>query len=168
MIKKIVYSFIMFLCVLVVAGCNTLPRDAGAASPGVSAGIKARVSPKKLKNLLDDKRAELEDSQWDIEVTSQEGAGYVKDMLNFEDEKFISREFTAKGFGPVAYSLTYRDSGVFVFETMQESEVEGTVFWRGEFGPDGDVIRGTISQVYSDGKTKDLFFSGIKMREDKL
>ncbi|MEK7849673.1 MAG: hypothetical protein AAB213_02475 [Candidatus Omnitrophota bacterium] len=124
-----------------------------------------KTGDKKVKEALAQKRAELENTSWNIELISsaKEGTKSI-DVLTFKDNQVTSRDFLARGFNPTNYTLTMGDDGTIVLETMQTSEKEGTVFWRGELGQENTgtkTLRGMISHITLDQQAHDMSFSGV-------
>jgi hypothetical protein len=124
-----------------------------------------KTGDKKSKEALAQKRLDLENTSWNIELISsaKEGTKSI-DVLTFKDNQLLSRNFSARGFNPTNYTLTMGDDGTIVLETMQTSEKEGTVFWRGEFGQENTgtkTLRGMISHITPDQQAHDMSFSGV-------
>ena len=123
-----------------------------------------KTSDKKVKEALDQKRAELKNTSWNIElIASVKDGTKSADILTFEDNQLSSRNFLARGFNPTNYTLTMGDDGTIVVETMQTSEKEGTVFWRGEFIKEANLLRGMVSHITPDQQAHDLSFSGVQV-----
>ena len=124
---------------------------------------KKKSDLKRTKELLDQKRLELENTQGDIAVKLSSGEKKVDDGLVFKNTQFSSREVELRGFKAVSYSLALQDDGTVIFETMQSSEEGGTIFWKGEISPDNVSVRGMLSEVAVDQSSQDLYFSGSKV-----
>ncbi len=124
------------------------------------------LNSEKNKKELELRRQELEGSRWDIVVKTSSGQDQFSDRLIFEDKKFSSETFSSNGFVPVQYSLSMNNDGIVVFETMQAGKNGGVLFWKAEFGKDGDTLKGILSQVFEDQAGQDLYFSGRKSAEN--
>lgn len=127
---------------------------------------KKKSDLKKAKELLDQKRLDLENTQWDVALKLPSGEKKADDRLVFKNAQFSSRELELKGFKPASYSLALQDDGTVVFETMQPSEKEGTVFWKGEFSSDNASLHGMLSEVFADQSSRDIYFLGSKVPQD--
>jgi hypothetical protein len=150
----------IFVC---LAPHEALAKTKIGAPPPAESTLKApKIDPKKVKEMLAKKRTDLENTSWNIQVTtSGKENRKSEDVLFFKDNQVASQELLAKGFKPTNYTLTLTDDGVIVFETMQTHPKDGTVFWRGELGQ-GNAMKGMISRISSDQKTQDYYFSGIQ------
>ncbi len=150
------------LVVGAVIGCMatmvTATEDSGSrqATPAIA------PAPVRPHGPEDDVRAELNGTQWAIELRSlstPENAKTQKDTIRFEADSKISSDRFAKGGYPQSnYTLTIGDDGVPVWETMQTKEGEGVMFWRGECH--GSIMRGVVSKHPLEGATEDLSFVG--------
>lgn len=106
------------------------------------------------------KKEALNNTQWDIVVSSLSGKGSSqKDTLIFKENKFLSENFNKLGFGASNFTLTVEDAGSSVVETMQSSEKEGMVFWRVEVDAPVAIVKGVISRQLSGNKTEDFSFT---------
>lgn len=120
------------------------------------------AKPKKdsTDKLLETKRKSLNNTQWDIDAVPLSGKGPKQpDVLVFRENKFSSEYFTKSGFGASNYTLSVLEDGVAVFETMQTSEKEGIVFWRGECDAAMASCKGVLSRQLPNNKTEDYSFA---------
>jgi hypothetical protein len=165
--KKIILAVVVAFVFLGSTGKEVWARAKKTQSSQSTAVKNKKLSPKKIKEILEQKRLELENTLWDVEMKLASGEKKMTDRLIFKDKQFSSEGLALGGFKPASYSLTMKDDGVIVFETMQPGENGGTVFWKGEFGPDNISVRGITSQVSPDQTSQDLYFSGLKVQENK-
>ncbi|MBI5873389.1 MAG: hypothetical protein HZB36_04510 [Candidatus Omnitrophica bacterium] len=165
--KKIIVAVVVAVFILGFTGKEVWARAKKTQSSQGAVEKNKKLSSKKTKELLEQKRLELENTSWDVEMKLASGEKKMTDRLIFKDKQFSSEGFVLGGFKPTSYSLTMKDDGVIVFETMQPGENGGTVFWKGEFGPDNISVRGITSQVSPDQTSQDLYFSGLKVQEKK-
>lgn len=133
-----------------------------AASEAKASQEPSRASQKELDKMRaqrDKKRGELNNFQWNVDVTPISGKGEKrKDALVFLENKFTSDEFSKIGFQPSNYTLTIQDGGMVVVETMQTEEKEGAIFWRIEFDAALANCRGVYSRQLAGGKGEDYSF----------
>jgi len=167
LMKKIICFVSVIVLVFTIAGSEAFARS--KKSKEITAAQKKNVTPQKVKDMIARKRASLENTSWDVQITASTGEKKESDVIVFKDKKFSAQGPSAKGFAPVDYSLNLKDgdSGQAVLETMQYSEKEGTIFWRIEFALDDMSFRGMFSEVYPDQKSQDLYCSGSKILQDK-
>ena len=64
-----------------------------------------------------------------------------------------------KGFPTTNFTLTVQEDGVVVWETMQTSEKSGIAFWRGEFDPKMESMRGVVSYQPDKKSKQDYSFT---------
>ncbi|MGH7412122.1 MAG: hypothetical protein ACREJ6_13820 [Candidatus Methylomirabilis sp.] len=102
----------------------------------------------------------LDGTRWRIEMTAPSIKAPAEDQIHFEKGKFTSPIFEPKGFSASNYTLTEQDGAPLIWETMQTSETEGTLSWRGELG--GDIMRGVASWQKPDGTVVNYTFTGRK------
>jgi REP element-mobilizing transposase RayT len=101
---------------------------------------------------------ELDGTEWTIQIKSGTQKPYARfDKIRFTDGRFSSRYFSSRGFAPSNYTLTIRDGGVFIWETMQTSEGQGVVFWRAETTAEG-IMKGKITIQPRDDSPEDFYF----------
>ena len=105
----------------------------------------------------------LDGTQWQIKLTTSAVTTPSEDRIRFEKGRFTSPLFKPKGFSTSNYTLTEEKDGPVIWETMQTSEAEGTLYWHGELG--GDAMHGVASWRRPDGVVVDYTFAGRKMVE---
>lgn len=87
---------------------------------------------------LEDKKLEINGSEWQVQVTMQGGAKGTlgtEDILRFQDGRFTSKSSENRGYTATNYTLTVSDAetGPTVWETMQTNDKGEITFWRGEW-----------------------------------
>ena len=105
----------------------------------------------------------LDGTQWQIKLTASAVKTPSEDRIRFEKGRFTSPLFKPKGFSTSNYTLTEEKDGPVIWETMQTSEAEGTLSWRGELG--GDAMHGVASWRKPDGAVVNYNFAGSKVVE---
>lgn len=105
----------------------------------------------------------LDGTRWRIQMITPSIKAPSEDQVHFEKGKFTSPLFEPKGFSASHYTLTEEKGAPLIWETMQTSETEGTLSWRGELG--GDTMRGVASWQKSDGTVVNYSFTGRKVAE---
>src|SRR5881628_2450707 len=105
----------------------------------------------------------LDGTQWQIKLTTATVKTPSEDRIRFEKGRFTSPLFRPKGFSTSNYTLTEEEGGPVIWETMQTSEAEGTLSWRGELG--GDAMHGVASWRKPDGTVVNYNFAGSKLVE---
>ena len=105
----------------------------------------------------------LDGTQWSIKLSSTTVKTPSEDRIRFEKGRFTSPLFQPKGFPASNYTLTEEKGGPTIWETMQTSETEGTLSWRGELG--GDGMRGVASWRKPDGTVVNYNFAGSRVVE---
>jgi len=133
------------------------PREAKTAAGAVSVPQK-KIAPKKpvakiaidkerlkKKRLINKKKAALNNYEWDIEVMPLKGGKKREDSVIFKDNKIAVKSLLDKEFSYTNYTLTIKDNGTLVWETMQTSTGSEVVFIRGEVSSDRASMRGIIS-----------------------
>ena len=64
----------------------------------------------KQRVLRDKKKAQVNNNQWDVEISPLSGKGAKQtDVLIFRDNKFASNAYAKVGFSPSNYTLTVAD-----------------------------------------------------------
>ena len=101
------------------------------------------------------KPLELDGTEWKITLTSQQGKA-ENDTLVFKDKKFISVNFDKQKYEPTNYTLSLKDDGTTVFETMQ-TKGDDVVFWHGIV--QDQSLRGVLS-VHARGQVNDFSLNG--------
>ena len=116
-------------------------------------GMCARKEAKEPKPL------QLEGTEWQVTLTPESGKGSpIQDKLVFKDKKVVSESFQKKDYAPTNYTLSVKDDGSTVFETMQTKGDE-TVFWQGNIRED-QKLRGIVSVHPPKGAAEDYSLSG--------
>ena len=105
----------------------------------------------------------LDGTQWQIKLTNTAAKTPSEDRIRFEKGRFTSPLFQPKGFPTSNYTLTEEKDGPVIWETMQTSETEGTLSWRGELG--GNAMHGVASWRKRDGTVVNYNFAGSKVVE---
>jgi len=142
------------------------------SKPLTSQGVKSKEETKSLPKtpptldektrkrieLIKNKKAFLNNSRWQIEVIPFKGGEKTQDYLIFKDLKIGVESLLEKGFSYTNYTLTLKDNGNMVVETMQTSSEGKVVFIKAEVSSDGKSLRGVMS--FPEGAThKDYSFS---------
>lgn len=112
------------------------------------------------QRVLDEKKAGLNNTEWTIELKPMGGGPKTrveKDTLHFSDGTVSSANFGKSGYGPSNFTARMLEEETFTWETMQTSQKEGIIFWRGDIGPDG-IMRGVLSKRDLKNNTKDFNF----------
>ncbi len=130
-------------------------KAAPKVDPQKAKSDKALEDALKLRKAAQDKkRAELNNTEWQIELTPMTGKGKKEsETVIFKDNKISFLNFGKKGFPVTNYSITVQEDGSFIWETMQTSEKSGMAFWRGEMDAKAQRINGVLSHQI-DAKTK--------------
>ena|SRR3989442_2094920 len=105
----------------------------------------------------------LDGTQWQIKLTAADVKTPSEDRVRFEKGRFSSPLFQPKGFPTSNYTLTEEKGGPVIWETMQTSETDGTVSWRGELG--GETMHGVASWRKPNGSVVNYIFTGRKVVE---
>jgi hypothetical protein len=117
----------------------------------------AKNEAKSQDDALLAKKAEINNSEWQVHLKSASGkAGEMDDTLTFKEGKFESQMTAKDDFKPTNTTVTIQEGGPTIWETMQTSEKGGVVFWRGEW--DGEKMNGVMSKQISEGKNEDYHF----------
>lgn len=112
-----------------------------------------------MRKMLEEKKLELNGTQWAINIASQTAKGKWAgpDKLTFQDGKFYSDSLSKKGYASTNYTLTVQEGGPTVWETMQTSDKEGVTFWRGEWKEDS--MTGVINHQLKEGVNEEYYFT---------
>jgi hypothetical protein len=100
----------------------------------------------------------LDATRWRIQMTAPSLKAPSEGQIQFEKGKFTTPLFEPKGFSASNYTLTEEKGAPLIWETMQTSETEGTLSWRGELT--GDTMRGVASWQRRDGTVVNYTFTG--------
>lgn len=121
---------------------------------------KAREA--QLKNAREQqqkKLAELNNTEWQIEMTPLSGKGKKEiDTVTFSANQVAIAGYVKKGFAATNFTLTVQEDGMVVWETMQTSDKAGTAFWRGEVERSMQTMRGIVSYQVDDKTKHDFSF----------
>lgn len=141
----------LIMLVLMMAGFSGVPAQAAE-------------DPAKTAELLAAKKAELNGHEWEVKLSSAAAPKEVTgtDVLIFKDQKFESKEMSAKGYNTTNYTISLQDGGPTVWETMQSDDKGHSIFWRGEW--EGESMRGVMSKQSGDGKNEDYYFSSVSSK----
>lgn len=121
--------------------------------------VKAEGAKSEEKVLREKVRAKLNNTSWDADIFPIAGGGKVqKDALIFSDNKFYAEQFSQKGFLATNYTLTIKDDGMTIWETMQGAENGQVIFWRGEINEDMTEMRGVLSKQKSPEESESFTF----------
>lgn len=116
-----------------------------------------------IDEFLAQKRAELEGTEWVVEMRPIEGGKTETDIISFYSGQVSSRNLTNQGFAPTSYSLRLEENGNIVWETAQTAVGEAKAFFRGDIIPDG-MVSGVLSVDNGRGKTVNYNFAGSSVR----
>jgi hypothetical protein len=129
-----------------------------AAVPSQSAHESPDVE--KIRMLREQKQQQLDNTSWTATVVAMAGGGKKQeDVLTFADNHFSSELSGKQGFAPTNYTLSLKDDGSMIWETMQTAENGALVFWRGEIPVDMKAMRGVISKQSAPGQSEDFSFT---------
>jgi len=115
--------------------------------------------------LIENKRKELNDTEWQIEMSLLGSTGGKQsDIITFSNNRIASANLLRQGFSATNYTLTVEEAGEVIWETMQTSEKLGVAFWRGEIDANFDKMRGVFSHRIDDETTQDYAFRSISKK----
>lgn len=115
--------------------------------------------------LMQKKRNELNNTQWQIELIESSGKGKKEnDTVEFKNNQIVSAAYGKRGFPSTNYTLTVQNDSSLVWETMQTSEKDGIAFWRGEISPDMKQMRGVLSHRIDDQTSLDYSFASVSKK----
>ncbi|HOW42458.1 MAG TPA: hypothetical protein P5110_03315 [Candidatus Omnitrophota bacterium] len=119
----------------------------------------AEAALKQKKEQIQRKAGELNNTEWQIELTPLSGKGKKEtDVVTFSNNQVVIGNYLKKGFVATNYTVSIQDDGTGVWETMQSSEKAGTAFWRGEMDKTMQVMRGILSYQVDDKTKHDYSF----------
>jgi hypothetical protein len=128
---------------------------------------KAKADAEKVKKAaVERKRNELNNTEWQIELSPLSGKGKKElEAILFQSGQISFANYGKKGFPATNYTLTVQDDGSLVIETMQTSEKAGIAFWRIESDASMQNMRGVLSHQVNDKTKEDYSFAstGKKM-----
>ena len=148
---------------VVYAGLFDSGKPPSAADQSVSAPKKAAPSPE----LLAKKAADFNDTEWIVKITPMDGKGQAaQDTLTFIEGKVVSQNMQKQGYNTTNFSTRLLEDGAtFSWETMQTSDKDGIMSWRGDIGSDG-VMHGVISK--HDKKNNGSDFTLVSVGSQKI
>ena len=149
-----------------------------AAVMAAGGSVYAQEAPRgeALAELISQKRAELDGTQWTIELTPMLGetktdrrgrpiapqpAEVKTDVVVFAEGKVISNGLSEAEFPPANYNVRVHEDETVTWETMHSLENGDLAFWRGDIGPDG-VMRGVLSRRDAQGSVSNFDFVSRK------
>ncbi len=116
-----------------------------------------------IDEILSQKRAELEGTEWLVEMRPLDGGKNETDVVSFYSGQVSSRNMMNQGFAPTSYSLRLEENGNFTWETTQAAGGGAMASWRGDIVPDG-MMSGMLSVNNGRGKTVNYSFAGSSVR----
>lgn len=127
---------------------------------------KAMEEELKVKRAeVEKKRRELNNTEWQIELTPLSGKGKKEsEDIVFKDNQITILGFAKKGFPTTNYTLTIQEDSMIVWETMQTSKESGIAFWRGEMDKGMQNIRGILSHQIDEKTKQDYSFVSINRK----
>ena len=149
-------------CGLLVAGLIVI-QPVYAESKPVAKKADEEVKMAERRKRLEEMKAELNGSEWRIQVKQQvkvpgaKPAFGTEDTLTFQNGQFRSKSTEELGYTPTNYTLTVQDKGPSIWETMQTSSEGEITFWRGEWIE--KVMSGVMTRQVEEGKTEEYSFS---------
>ncbi|MGD9014626.1 MAG: hypothetical protein PVI33_01190 [Candidatus Omnitrophota bacterium] len=119
---------------------------------------RKEAAQQELRELKQNKVEELNNTEWQIELSLFEGGKKSTDVITFKDNQVVSANLSRAGFSPTNYTLTVQKNGIVVWETMQTSTRGEIAFWRGEFDSSLNKLRGILSHKLSNKTSRDYYF----------
>jgi hypothetical protein len=133
-----------------------------AAKPAaVSQSDKARDEALKAKRAIAQKKLnELNNTEWLVDMSPMAAKAGKKesDVVTFKNNQVSIASYVKRGFPTTNFTLTVQEDGVVIWETMQTSEKSGIAFWRGEFDPKLQTMRGVVSYQMDKKNKQDYSF----------
>lgn len=118
--------------------------------------------------LRQEKRKQLDNTQWEIEIKAIEGKTKEQtDILVFEDNRFYSDRSSKEGFNATNYTISIKDEEIVIWETMQTAEEGKINFWRGEISDKMTSMRGITSKKLPDGTSVNYSFTSTSKKAIK-
>ncbi|MFH1093924.1 MAG: hypothetical protein V1739_07205 [Candidatus Omnitrophota bacterium] len=143
-------------------------------SPAKEADGKKETSEDRQKKIEEDKmlrqekRKQLDNTQWEIEIKAIEGKTKEQtDILVFEDNRFYSDRSSKEGFNATNYTISIKDEEIVIWETMQTAEEGKINFWRGEISDKMTSMRGITSKKLPDGTSVNYSFTSTSKKAIK-
>jgi len=122
----------------------------------------------KIQNFSEQIMEKLDKDQWQIYLRLQNPPKDKKtktlqnDLLTFSKGTVLSKFLSESGFSNSNFTLTVREDGVAVWETMQRDSSDNLAFWRGELNVNGEVMYGVLGRHSSKGERQDYTFTTTK------
>ncbi len=114
-----------------------------------------------IKEVNKEELENLDETEWQIKLTSSDGKAVKKDTVFFVKGKFASKYLTQLNYSMSNYSM-FGENDKIIWETMQTS-YNGIALWRGEIT--GDKMNGILS-LQQKGKQQQVFsFKSITHRK---
>ena len=152
------------LGVVLVAGAynNCFAADKAAAKKKAVEPAQPALSDAQRATLADQAIKKLTGQAWQIFLFPQSGpATFVEtDTLTFTTGTLTAEGWKTKGFGTSNFTLTIRDDGTAIFETVQRDAKNDLALWRGELR--GDGLNGVIGFRPVAGARMNYGFSTMK------
>ena len=121
---------------------------------------KSSTSAEARRALIEKKRRQLDNTSWEIELIPLGGKGKKQiDIITFKNNQVVSANLFKLGFTSTNYTITVKEDGGMVWETMQTSQKGPIAFWRGEIDINMAKMQGILSHHISDKTTQDYSFS---------
>lgn len=155
--KKIIVLGIIVLMVTGVAFAETKKKQTTTQQQ-----VTITQTPTaKLEEIIAKKKAELNGTEWTVEMKPMGGKGKAEtDVISFAEDKVSSKNLSNAGYPATNFTVRLEEDGTVIWETMQTSEKDGQAFWRGDIGPDG-IMRGVLSKRDTKGNTVDFNFVSV-------
>ena len=121
------------------------------------------IAREKKIERINKKRAALNNTEWEVEVTAEGQEEPMQDLISFKGRKISIKGSIEKGFNPSNYTLTINEDGSLIFETMQRSDEDELSFIKGEISSDIKNMKGIIN--FPEGnKSTSYYFKSISKR----
>ncbi len=122
----------------------------------------AQTSHDEIKKKIEEKKKELNGSEWEVDVTSG-GKSIGKDTFTFQNSQVTCKTLSEKGYPATNYTVSIPDGGEMgTWETMQTSSKGAVMFIRAEWKE--GVMRGVMSEQI-EGGSKDYNFASVSKTE---
>lgn len=110
------------------------------------------------RELKKEKREQLNNTEWQIELSLFDGGKKDTDVIIFKDNQVVFTNLSRGGFTSTNYTLTIQKDEAIVWETMQTSKKGEIAFWRGEVDSNMNKMRGILSRKIDDKTSRDYYF----------
>jgi len=116
-------------------------------------------SPKQviIEKVKETEKEDLNNTEWQLRLTSPDGKEITKDTISFSGGNFISANLSRQNYLTSKYSIIIQD-GKTIWQTMQTSP-NGTASWRGEVSK--DKMSGILSLRQKGKQTQVFSFKSI-------